>query len=490
MTTCAAPPSQVALIPWCLRLSGAAVLTVVLSACTTPAPRLPSAVSVIVPPAWQPSAALVPGPRDPTALVAWWTRFGDPVLTELITSALRSSPDVRTAFSRIAESRARRGVARAPLFPSLSANVSGGGSRTRDHTTDLTSSRESYTAGLDASWQVDLFGLQRQTLAAASADLAQTAENFYGVQVSLAAEVASAYVTLRSAEAQLAIVQRSLGTRHETVQLTQWREQAGTGDGLDTQQALSALEQARVSIPVLQLTVAQTRHQLALLAGRTPGALDPLLAAPRAIPTPPADFALGLPAETLRQRPDVRAAEQGVIAATARSFAARRQRWPTFTLTGSLGVTAQHPDRLFSPDSTVASLLGGLTAPIFSAGRISQNIAIQTEQERQALIAYESTVLTALAEVEDALAAAQHHAERATIFVRAVTAAAASARFSALRYEAGQVDLFVSLDAQRTLLALEQQQIVTAADRATASIRLYQTLGGGWSLAEFPASPP
>lgn len=466
-----------------------AILALALSACTT-APPTPLVARVIVPAAWQLSAAHVPGPRDPTALAAWWTRFDDPVLTELITSALRSSPDVRTAFSRIAESRARRGGARAPLFPSLSANVSGGASRTRDHTADLTSSHESYSAGLDGSWQVDLFGLQRQALAAASADLAQTAENFYGVQVALAAEVASAYVTLRAAEAQLAVVQRSLGTRHETVQLTQWREQAGTGDGLDTQQALSTLEQARGAIPALQLTVAQMRHQLALLAGRTPGTLDSLLATPRAVPTSPADFAFGLPAETLRQRPDVRAAEQGVIAATARTSAAHRQRWPTFTLTGSLGVTAQHPDRLFSPDSTVASLLGGLTAPIFSAGRISQNIAIQTEQERQALIAYESTVLTALAEVEDALAAAQRQSERATIFVRAVTAAAAAARFSALRYEAGQVDLFVFLDAQRTLLALEQQQIATTADRATASIRLYQTLGGGWSPSALTASVP
>ena len=473
-----------------LFLPGAALVAVVLAACTTPAPRKSSASPVAVPTAWLPGTNLLPGPRDAAALAAWWTRFDDPVLTELITSALHSSPDVRTAFSRIAESRARRGVARAPLFPSLSANVSGGGSRTRDHITDLTSSRESYSAGLDASWQVDLFGLQRQTLAAASADLAQTAENFYGAQVSLAAEVASAYVTLRSAETQLAVVQRSLGTRTETVQLTQWREQAGTGNGLDTQQALSTLEQARVALPVLQLTVAQSRHQLTLLAGRTPGALDSLLAPPHAVPTPPTDFALGLPAETLRQRPDVRAAEQGVLAATARSSAARRQRWPTFTLTGSLGVTAQHPDRLFSPDSTVASLLGGLTAPIFSAGRISQNIAIQTEQERQALIAYESTVLTALTEVEDALAAAQRQSERAIILARAVTAATAAARFSALRYEAGQVDLFVSLDAQRTLLALEQQQIATAADRATASIRLYQNLGGGWSPTEFPASLP
>lgn len=463
------------------------VASLTLCACHTP-PRVTSNTTIAVPATWQTSTAA--GARDDAALVEWWTRFDDPVLTAVITAALHSSPNVRTAFSRITESRARRSVARAPLFPSLSTTVSGGGSRTRDHATNLTTSREYYAGGLDASWQVDLFGLQRQTLAATSADLAQTAENFYGVKVSLAAEVASAYVTLRSAEAQLAVVQLSLGTRRETVQLTHLREQVGTGDGLDTQQAVSSLEQTRASIPALQLTIAQTRYQLALLAGRTPGSLDPLLAAPSAIPTPPVDIALGVPAETLRQRPDVRAAEQGVLAATARTSAARRQRWPTFTLTGSLGVTAAHPEGLFSPESTLASLLGSLTAPIFSSGRISKNISIKTEQERQALIAYESTVFIALAEVEDALAAARYHAERAALLERAVAAAAAATHLFALRYEAGQVDLFVSLDAQRTLLAVEQQQITTAADRATASIRLYQTLGGGWSPLSSSVSPP
>ncbi len=450
----------------------------------------PVAPPVVVPVDWQHRAAVLPGPRDSAALVAWWTRFDDPVLTDLITTALRASPDVRTAFSRLAESRARRGLAGAALLPSLSAGVSGGGTRTRDRLTDVSVSRESYSAALDASWQVDLFGLQRATVAAASADVAQTEELFYGVRVSLAAEVAAAYVTLRSAEAQLDLVQRALVTRAEVVQLTHWREQSGTGDGLDTQQAISNLEQARASLPALELTAAQTRHRLALLCGRVPGALDSLLLPARAVPGPPADFAFGLPTETLRQRPDVRAAEQAVLAASFRTTAARRQRWPSFTLTGSIGVTAPHPASLFSPDSVVASLLGGLTAPLFTAGRITQTIAVQTEQEHQAILAYERTVLTALAEVEDALIAVQLQNERRATLALAVTAATAAAQFSALRYDAGQVDLFISLDAQRTLLALQQQEVASVADRATASIRLYQALGGGWSPSALTASLP
>jgi NodT family efflux transporter outer membrane factor (OMF) lipoprotein len=437
--------------------------------------------AVTVPAAWLHDRTAPHGTLDTAALTKWWESFSDPILNELIGGALRSSPDVRTALSKIAEYRARRGLEQAALFPSLSAGASGGSSRTTNRDTNQTTKSESYRASLDASWQADLFGMQRKTLDAATADLAQTEENYYGAQASLAAEVASAYVVLRSAEAQVAVVQDSLGTRRETVQLTQWREQAGTGNALDTQQSLSTLEQARASIPALQLTIAQTRNQLARLSGRTPGALDSLLATARNVPPMLTAMAVGIPAETLRQRPDVRAAERGVEAAFARTSAAQRQRLPSFSLSGSLGVEALKAGRLFSPAARVASLLGSLTAPIFDAGRIGQNIAIQSAREQQALIAYESTVLTALAEVENALVAIQRHAERLIILAEATAAAGEAATLSGLQYQAGQVDLFASLEAQRTLLNLRQQSVTTAADWTSAYIQLYKALGGGWS---------
>ena len=452
----------------------------VLSSCASPESRLPPADAVAVPAAWSQTPA-TPGPLDTAALPAWWNRFNDLVLDELITTALRSSPDVRTALSRITEYRARRDLERAGLFPSLDANVSGGRTRTTNRDTHLTATNESYSASLDANWQVDLFGRQRQAVTAASADLARTEENYYGAQVTLAADVASAYVTLRSAEAQLAVVQRSLGTRSETVQLTQWRERAGLGNTLETQQSLTTLELARASIPALQLTITQTRHQLALLAGRPPGALDALLAPPREIPAVPPDLAIGIPAEVLRQRPDVRAAERGLAAAFARTRSARRQRLPALTLSGSIGVEALTAGRLFNPASTVVNLLGGLTAPLFDAGRIRQTITIQRELERQSLNTYSSTVLTALGEVENALAAVQRNTERLDILTRDTAAAREAADLSALQYEAGQVDLLTSLDAQRTLLDLEQQAVTTTANRATAYVQLYQALGGGWT---------
>ncbi|MES1167372.1 MAG: efflux transporter outer membrane subunit [Pseudomonadota bacterium] len=451
-----------------------------LCSCATTGSRQQDGPAVVIPPAWQ-HGATVAGALDPAALATWWGRFNDPVLDALITGALRSSPDIRTALSKIAEFRARRGVQRAALFPSLAAEVSGGGTRTRNRATALTTTGENYGASLDASWQVDLFGQQRQLLDAASADLAQNEENYYGAQVSLAAEVASAYVTLRSAEAQLAVVRHSLGTRQETVQLTQWREQAGTGTALDSQQSLGTLEQARATIPQLELGIVQTRNQLTLLSGLTPGALDQLLAAPRDLPAAPAEMAVGIPAEMLRQRPDVRAAERGLAAAFARTTAARRQRLPSLTLTGSVGVDALKAGHLFSPDSTVASILGSLTAPIFDAGRIGQNITIQAEQEKQALNTYDTTVLTALADVENALVAVQRQGERLDLLGRATAAASEAATLSGMEFEAGQVDLLVSLDSQRTLLDLQQQAVTTTADRLSAYIQLYKALGGGWS---------
>ena len=420
-------------------------------------------------------------PLDTASLVMWWKQFHDPVLNELVEAALSSSTDVRTALSRIAEYRARRGVEKAALFPQLTANTSGSGARASNRTTHVTITRESYRASLDASWQVDLFGRQSQTLKAAGEDLAQNEENFYGAQVSLAAEVASAYVTLRSAEAELVVVRNSLGTRSETVQLTRWREQSGTGSGLDTQQSISVSEQARAAIPELQLVIAQTRNQLTLLSGRTPGALDSLLAKPRNVPMAPMKTAVGIPAEALRQRPDVRAAEHQVEAAFARMKAAKRERLPSLSLSGTLGVEALKAGRIFSPETMAASLAGSLAAPLVDAGRIRNNIAIQSELEKQSVIAYEAVVLAALSEVENALVAIRRYNEKLDILTKAIAAAREASTLSGIQYQAGQVSLLVSLDTQRTLLTLEDQSVISTSQRANACIQLYKALGGGWS---------
>ncbi len=450
-------------------------LSLLLSACATVSASDKQVTSSVT------TEAAAPADTDAAALARWWERFDDPVLNELITTALAESPDIRTAASRIAESRAVRGTTKAGLFPTLSAGVSGSGSRTRDRVSNTTSTSESYGASLDASWEIDLFGQQRKTLAAADADLALTREDYHAAQVSLAAEVASTYITLRSTEANLALTRDTVATREQTLQLTQWRVQAGEDDALATRQATSSLEQARASIPSLELTVTQTRNQLALLCGRTPGSLNALLASTGQLPTIPADLADNIAADTLRQRPDVRSAEYAAQAAAARTSAAKRDRLPSLKLSGSIGVQALKAGNLPDPETILASVLGSLTAPIFDAGAIRNNIAAKAEQEKQALLAYESSVLTALSETSDALAAVVANSDRLAPLQKAADAARESERLANLQYRSGETDLLTLLDAQRTHLSVQQQLVSANADELTAHVQLYKALGGGWS---------
>lgn len=427
------------------------------------------------------STSAKPGPLNTAALTRWWSRFNDTTLSRLIDEALQTSPDVRTASARIEESRARLGAERSTLFPQITGSTAGSATRSDDRSANVISNRESYTASIDASWEIDLFGKLRQNLNAADADLAQVIANYEGAQVSLAAEVADAYTTLRSAQTQLAVYESNVAAREDTTQITRWREQAGEGTTFETQQAASTLEQARANIPQLKQTIEQTKNRLALLSGRTPGSLDSLLAASRPIPQPPSMLATGIPADTLRQRPDVRAAERALEAAVARTKSAEREQLPSLTLSGSIGLEALTSGTLFSPQSAAANAAGQLMAPIFNAGRIRQNINIQSAQEKQALIAWEKAVLTALSEVENALIAVQRTSERLRTLDSAVVSAQEAEKLAADSYQAGQIDLLQVLDAQRTLLTLEEQQAVARGNQTSAHISLYKSLGGGWS---------
>lgn len=433
-----------------------------------------------VPTRWQ-NASANAGAANAGELESWWLQLHDPTLDQLIGLALKNSPDVRTALARIDEARARFRLERTNLIPTVTGSVSDKRTRVTDRTTHVTSYSDSAGASLDASWEIDLFGRERLTTAAAKADFAQSEENVRDVQVSLAAEVASTYVLLRASEGKLTVVQSTLKSLEETYQLTRWKEQAGSGSSLDVQQSLSNLEQTRASVPSLQQSVTEARNKLALLCGKPPGALDSALNSASGVPAAPATFAVGIPADTLRQRPDVRAAERAVEAAALRTLAAKADRYPSLTLSGSIGVEALHANKLFSPEATVASVVGGLTAPIFDAGRINRTIDVQDALERQALIAYESTVLTALSEVENALSSIQRNNERLASLNKAADAASESATLARQRYDAGDVDFFAVLDAQRTLLALNESQVGTTADLTTAYIQLYKALGGGWA---------
>jgi NodT family efflux transporter outer membrane factor (OMF) lipoprotein len=434
---------------------------------------------IAVPAEWK-NAGKFPVASPSEDLSRWWGRFDDPALNRLISAALKDSPDISSATARIRESRARRDAEYAGLFPALDGGLSRN-SRSTDSDPGGRISSTSYSASLDASWEVDLFGRRRSAVQAAAANLGAAEENLNSVHAALAAEIAATYTSLRANEARLLVLKQNVTTREQTAQLATWRQQAGEADSLESSQAQSSLESARAAIPSLEQAIAQGRNQLALLAGREPGALDQMLSGGKGIPNPPNNLAIGIPADTLRQRPDIRVAGYQVLAAAANTRAVEATRYPSLDLTGSLGFNTINASHFLDPETTAANFASNLTSPIFTAGRISANIEAASAIEQQAIDDYRSTVLTALAETENALIACRRSTERLATLEKATQLARTSDRLARQRYEAGEIDFLEVLDSQRTLLALEDNLLTTRTDRTTAYIRLYQALGGGWS---------
>lgn len=432
-----------------------------------------------IPAEWK-NAGKFPQSAPGKDLDRWWAKFGDPALDHLIAAALKDSPDISAATARIRESRARRNAERAGLFPMLDGGVSSN-SRSTDTDPGSRLSATTYSAALDASWEVDLFGRRRSAVQAAAANLGAAQENLNSVHAALAAEIAATYTSFRANEAKLVVLKQTVSTREETARLAIWRQQAGEADTLESSQARSSLESARAAIPSLEQAIAQGRNQLALLAGREPGALDSLLGGKQDIPHPPQSLAIGIPADTLRQRPDVRIAGYQVLAAAANTRSAQAAKYPSLSLSGSLGLNTVNARDFLNPETTVANLATNITSPLFDAGRIRSGIEAASAIEQQAIDDYRSIVLTALAETENALIACRRSTERLATLEKATQLARESDQLARQRYQAGEIDFLEVLDSQRTLLALEDSLLNTRTDRTTAYIRLYQALGGGWS---------
>jgi NodT family efflux transporter outer membrane factor (OMF) lipoprotein len=337
---------------WGRRL-GAGLLLLGLFACAGPA-QPPGAVplAVAVPAAWRDAQGVPTAP--PAALVQWWLRFGDPLLTSLIEQALAANTSVQSAQAAVRGARAQRDVAAAALWPGLNATAS------VQRNNGNSGSSNSASAGLDASWELDLFGTNRSALEAGNATLRASAASLGDVQVSLAAEVAVSYITLRGAQARLGIAQSNLDSQQDTLQITAWRQQAGLVTAIDLEQARGAVAQTSAQLPALRTTIEQARHALAVLTGQAPDALAQALAAAQPVPRAPDELALAIPADTLRQRPDVRAAEQQAMAAAHKLSAADAALLPSFRLGGSLGLNA-----VAGNTSVVSALLASLSYAVY-----------------------------------------------------------------------------------------------------------------------------
>lgn len=402
------------------------------------------------------------------------------MLSELIDEALLDNNDLRNAQARLRQARAQRTVAVAGRYPAVSA--SGSASRTRSsEEVGSGTTRNYFSVGFDASWEADVFGGVRRGVEAASADLESSEAGLAYTRVTLASEVALGYIEMRTLQSRLRIARDNLASQSETLQITEWRAQAGLTSSQDVEQARSNREQTRAQIPTLETNLAEAEHILDLLLGKAPGTLHARLVEAARLSSVPATIAVGIPAETLRQRPDVRAAERTLAAETARLGVAEAARYPAFGLSGSIGLEALKFGALGNSGATASSLLAGITAPIFDAGRLRAQVNIQDAIREQAQIAYEQTILTALQDVENALVALARSQERVEALDNAAESARVAAELARQRYSAGLIDFQSVLDTERTLLSNEDN-LANAREFALQSlIRLYKALAGGWS---------
>jgi len=326
-----------------------------------------------------------------------------------------------------------------------------------------------------------VFGGIRRGVEAAGADLAAAEANLRDTLVSLAAETARNYIDTRTQRLLLSIARDNLASQSETLRITEWRAQAGLVSSQDVEQARTSLEQTRALIPRLEINLAEAEHSLEILLGRTPGSLHSRLSVAGDLPSLPKKIAVGIPADTLRRRPDVRAAERKLAAETARVGVAEAARYPSFTLSGSVGLEALTLSALGNSGSTTYSLLAGITTPIFNAGRLRSQVEIQDAVREQALVSYEKTVLGALRDVENALVALARTSDRGEALAKALTAARAAEQLARQRYTTGLIDFQPVLTTQRTTLTVEESLASNRSDRVLALISLYKALGGGWT---------
>ena len=410
-----------------------------------------------------------------TSLAQWWSRFDDPLLGTLVEQALLNNTDVEHAQAALRQARALRDVAAAALLPVVGSSGSAQHSTSGGHSAGTT-----FNAGLDASWEIDVFGANRSALAASDASASASAASLANVRVSIAAEVALAYIALRNAQTRLNIANENLATQLETLQITQWRLQAGLVSSLEREQVRAAAEQTRAQLPLLQTAIVQTQHALAVLTGQPPASLLPVLETATEVPQVRDDLVLSIPAETLRQRSDVRAAEHNVAAALARVAGADAARMPSFKLSGSLGLNALTLGSLGNGAAFVSALLAGVSMPIFNGGALLAQVRAQQAAFELAQVAYRTAVLTALKEVEDALAALRGDRERLVRLMLAADAASNAALYARQRFSSGIVDFQTVLDTQRTQLSTQDSVASAKADVASDHVRLYKALGGGW----------
>jgi multidrug efflux system outer membrane protein len=461
----------------------AAAVALAAQACTVGPDYEPPDLSPTLSDAWHADVAAELS-ADETPLVRWWETFGDTTLTQLIRRAELANRDLVVAVGRVEEARALRGVAKGGLLPDLVLD----GSYTRFRLSEnglqggQLAGREFdlWSGGLSLSWEIDLFGRVRRSIEAASAELDASVEDYRDVLVTLYAEVAAAYVDVRTFQQRLSFAGANADAQRRSLQLTRDRFRAGLTSALDVTQAESNLATTEAQIPSLVDGLNRSLNRLSVLLGEAPGELHDELATPAPIPTPDSEVAALLPADLLRRRPDIRRAERRLAAQTARIGIATADLYPSFSLSGFLGLESLEAGDFAEEESLGWSVTPGFRWNLFSGGKIRNRIRAEEARTRQALAGYEQTILLALEETGNSLVAYGREKERRERLAEAVRASERSVEIVETQYRSGLTDFQRYLDSQRSLFNQQDALAVSAGQVTKNLIGVNRALGGGW----------
>ncbi|MEM9882430.1 MAG: efflux transporter outer membrane subunit [Planctomycetota bacterium] len=466
----------------------------VLSACTVGPDHEPPAFTEVLGESYSPLIGPGTGREDDAEdLAAWWERFDDPALTPLIERALAGSLDLAAARQRVVAARLRRGIANADRLPRLDGEGSYLYTETGDEAIAFNggpagTETDLYALGVVAGWEIDLWGRVARLVEAADAEIGFAVEDFRAARVALAAEVARELILIRALDAERATVEAGIVADGDALSIARARADAGFGDELDASRAERVLEENRALLPRIEGDRREAVLRLAVLLGENPTRVvvepltdhddeTPLLSGDTSLPV------LGVPAELLNRRPDLRRAERSAAAANARIGAAEGDRLPKLTLSGTL--TLQGPDAgdVVNPDARFLGLGPGFTVPLFDAGRISNNVKLAESERRQALLAYEQAVVDAVAEVEAAVFRYDRDGARLDRLRTAEDAARRTETLALDRYRAGAADFLSVTDATTQRLAIQRQRIDAERAALVRLTDLYAALGGGWDAS-------
>jgi outer membrane protein, multidrug efflux system len=427
----------------------------------------------------------------PPALEQWWKRLNDPLLDTLVSQAIRGNLDVATATARVREARALMHAAGGAQYPSMT----GSGSLTRAGVgpnavagpspsisgTSLNSPVNLFQAGFDASWEIDLFGANRRALEAARDGLEAAQWDLRSAQLTLIGDVTTRYVEARGYQARLALARAMADSQLETARFTRLRYEAGANSGLDAANMSGEAQTTLASIPALEAAYTQTVYSLSVLTGQAPGTLLASMAPTHPLPLPPLPVAMGVPADVLLARPDVRAAERRYAQNTARVGVAQAARYPRISLIGALGTSGTRFGDLARHSSIGWSIGPSITVPLFDGGQLKAAAEIADAQRDESLIAYQSTVLTALQDVENASVALSQETESVQNLRHAADAYGQAASMAKSLYRTGSTSYLEVLVADRAQLATQDALTQSQVRVATDYIALNKALGGGWN---------